>query len=211
MRNLALVYAEAGLRVAVIEADLRRPTLARLFAVNSEPGLTDVLMGLTSLGDVLQDVPAHFRSTPSRDEHSVARGPAIGGCRRPPGRRTNGDGEDGSGTAAPHRERTASPPTRRRCSLHRRCAALVDRVAEHHDIVLIDSPPLLAVSDAVPLMSLADGDGPRLPRSATSTEDGAAADDDPHQPHPRRCASSASSSTTSRRASVSATAATSRR
>jgi Mrp family chromosome partitioning ATPase len=35
--------------------------------------------------------------------------------------------------------------------------ALVERVADDHDIVIVDSPPLLAVSDAVPLMSVVDG------------------------------------------------------
>jgi Mrp family chromosome partitioning ATPase len=36
-------------------------------------------------------------------------------------------------------------------------AALLERVANEHDIVIVDSPPLLAVSDAMPLMSIVDG------------------------------------------------------
>jgi Mrp family chromosome partitioning ATPase len=38
-----------------------------------------------------------------------------------------------------------------------RMRQLLDEVREDFDIVLLDSPPLLVVSDAVPLISLADG------------------------------------------------------
>jgi Mrp family chromosome partitioning ATPase len=33
---------------------------------------------------------------------------------------------------------------------------LLDRLAEEHDIVIIDTPPVVAVSDAVPLLAAAD-------------------------------------------------------
>jgi polysaccharide biosynthesis transport protein len=55
IRNLALVYAESGLRVAVVEGDVRRPVLARAFGVSAVPGLTDVLAG-TSLASALKPV-----------------------------------------------------------------------------------------------------------------------------------------------------------
>jgi Mrp family chromosome partitioning ATPase len=50
--------------------------------------------------------------------------------------------------------------------------ALVERLADDHDIVLVDSPPLLAVSDAVPLMSVVDGTI-LVCRVGKSTDDGA--------------------------------------
>jgi Mrp family chromosome partitioning ATPase/capsular polysaccharide biosynthesis protein len=171
VRNLAIVCAEAGLRVAVVEADLRRPTLGRLFGVNSEPGLTDVLMGLTSLGDVLQDVPAHVPEHPVTREHSGAPLHGEGAIAVLPQTNGSSDHEDGSGrlrliASGP---RPADPPAMFAAPSLR---ALVDRVAEHHDIVFIDSPPLLAVSDAIPLMTIADATI-LVCRQGTSTVDGA--------------------------------------
>jgi capsular exopolysaccharide synthesis family protein len=42
--NLAVAVARAGYQVAVVDADLRRPALHRLFGVESKPGLMDVLV-----------------------------------------------------------------------------------------------------------------------------------------------------------------------
>lgn len=52
--NLALALADAGQRVLLIEADLRRPKLAGYFGLVDAPGLTDVLIGGSSLEDALQ-------------------------------------------------------------------------------------------------------------------------------------------------------------
>lgn len=43
VRNLAIAYRDAGLEVAVVEADLRRPSLATAFDVEPEPGLAETL------------------------------------------------------------------------------------------------------------------------------------------------------------------------
>ena len=43
VRNLALSYGEAGTRVAVVEGDLRKPTLAARFGVDHGPGLAEAL------------------------------------------------------------------------------------------------------------------------------------------------------------------------
>ncbi len=55
--NLALAFAAAGLRVLIIDADLRRPRQHALFRVAQNEGLTDVLAGLKSFGDVLVSHP----------------------------------------------------------------------------------------------------------------------------------------------------------
>ncbi|WP_082556808.1 polysaccharide biosynthesis tyrosine autokinase [Modestobacter sp. Leaf380] len=52
--NLALTLTTAGRRVALVEADLRRPRAARYLGVPGEVGLTDVLAGQAGLVDVLQ-------------------------------------------------------------------------------------------------------------------------------------------------------------
>lgn len=41
--NLGLALAQAGYRVVLVDADLRRPGLARMLGLSSSPGLTDVL------------------------------------------------------------------------------------------------------------------------------------------------------------------------
>src|ERR1019366_4810883 len=54
--GLALIQREAGLRVAVVEADFRRPVMAKLLGVNSPHGLADVLAGTRRLDGALQQV-----------------------------------------------------------------------------------------------------------------------------------------------------------
>ncbi|WP_176921509.1 polysaccharide biosynthesis tyrosine autokinase [Pseudonocardia oroxyli] len=52
--NLAIALAATGRRVALIEADLRRPTMAKLLGLPSTVGLTTVLAARTSLGSAIQ-------------------------------------------------------------------------------------------------------------------------------------------------------------
>lgn len=44
--NLAITFAESNQRVLLIDADLRRPSLARLLIEHASPGLSNVLAGL---------------------------------------------------------------------------------------------------------------------------------------------------------------------
>ncbi len=55
--NLGLAFAAAGLRVLIVDADLRRPRQHALFRAPQEDGLTDVLAGLKSFDDVLVPHP----------------------------------------------------------------------------------------------------------------------------------------------------------
>jgi capsular exopolysaccharide synthesis family protein len=43
----------------LVEADLRRPTLASLFGLRESPGLVDILVGAATLDDALAAVPNH--------------------------------------------------------------------------------------------------------------------------------------------------------
>lgn len=52
--NLATVLAEAGESVMLIDADLRRPTVATTFGLESAVGLTQVLAGTVTLPDAIQ-------------------------------------------------------------------------------------------------------------------------------------------------------------
>lgn len=58
--NLALTMArEFQHRVVLVEADLRRPTLAQRFGIDANRGLVDVLLGGMSLDEALVPVPGH--------------------------------------------------------------------------------------------------------------------------------------------------------
>lgn len=51
--NLALTMAEAGHSVLLVDADLRRPSVAAAFGIKVDAGLGDYLMGKSQLEDVL--------------------------------------------------------------------------------------------------------------------------------------------------------------
>ena len=52
--NLAMAMALDGKRVIIVDADLRRPSLHKLFRLESSPGLTDVLVGTHEVEDVIK-------------------------------------------------------------------------------------------------------------------------------------------------------------
>jgi Mrp family chromosome partitioning ATPase len=144
IRNLAVVYAEAGSRVAVVEADVRRPTLARLFKLEPGEGLTGVISGRLPLEDALQ--PVDWTRFGRTEVNGAVAEDANGALDR-------GllDGEIQLLTSGPE---PPNPPVLLGSDRMRR---LLDDLREDFDIVLLDSAPLLVVSDAVPLISVADG------------------------------------------------------
>lgn len=55
--NLAISFAEAGSKVLLVDADLRRPSLARLLIENASPGLSNVLAGLCKPEEAIRKSP----------------------------------------------------------------------------------------------------------------------------------------------------------
>lgn len=55
--NLAAAFAQSGLRVLVVDADLRKPTQHKLFAISNLQGLTSVLLGQVGLPEAVHNVP----------------------------------------------------------------------------------------------------------------------------------------------------------
>lgn len=51
--NLAIALADAGKRVALLDADLRKPKVAEYLGIEGGAGLTDVLIGRASVNDVM--------------------------------------------------------------------------------------------------------------------------------------------------------------
>ena len=116
--NLAITLAMAGQRVALVDADLRRPELAGRLGLDQSVGTTSVLIGKASLADAMQ-------AYADTQLHVLTSGP------RPP-----------------------NP------SELLQSDAMRDLMAElraTYDVVLIDSPPLLPVTDAALLAAQADG------------------------------------------------------
>ncbi|HEX3519047.1 MAG TPA: polysaccharide biosynthesis tyrosine autokinase [Solirubrobacteraceae bacterium] len=128
-RHLAAAAARMGGRVLLLEADLRRPTVARQFDIKSGPGLSDVLIGAASLDEATQQVEL------------------------------DGQLPDGS------RSRTLDvlvagavlPPNAGELIESHAMESLLQRTKFTYDLVVIDTPPLTAVSDAFPLLGKVDG------------------------------------------------------
>ncbi len=55
LANLAVAFAQAGHSVIVVDSDLRRPILHRLFGRDASRGLSNLLVGEMSIEEVLQD------------------------------------------------------------------------------------------------------------------------------------------------------------
>jgi capsular exopolysaccharide synthesis family protein len=55
--NLACVLTQRNVRVLLVDADLRRPTVHHRFGLNGKVGLTSVLTGALSLEEAIQKVP----------------------------------------------------------------------------------------------------------------------------------------------------------
>jgi len=142
--NLARVQAEAGERVAVIEADFRRPAQARLLDVNGPYGLADVLAGKVRLDEAMQQV-------------AVAAPMGVGANSPEPvgGVSTVVESSGvGSVSVLVGGGAVANPPALLASGQMRE---LLRSVADDFDYVLIDAPPPLEVSDAMPLLPAADG------------------------------------------------------
>ena len=140
-RSLGLVYAEAGLSVALVEADVRRPTVSASLDVEVQVGLTEVIAGQLSLR-----MPCTAWTTPA----ATLPGTHWRGRRwsaLPTPRRAD------ACTSYPAAVSRPNPPVMLGST---RMQDVLKWLAHHYDMVIIDSPPLLVVSDAVPLIALAD-------------------------------------------------------
>ena len=128
-RHLAAAAARMGSRVLLIDGDLRRPTVARQLDLNPSPGLLDVLIGAALIGDVIQtvNVEAHTGDRPGSRGLDVL---VAGGAQAPnPGELIESHA----------------------------MAGLLEHAKNSYDLIVIDTPPLTAVSDAFPLLKKVDG------------------------------------------------------
>jgi capsular exopolysaccharide synthesis family protein len=134
VRNLALACREAGVDVVVVDADLRRPSLSDALGWNGRSGgLTGILVGDEDVAAAVGRADVHLPGLADSGEQG---GPASTIGFLPSG-----------GVAA-------NPPAILGSA---RMAELLQELAASAELVIIDSPPLLAVSDTLPLLSIVDG------------------------------------------------------
>ncbi len=116
LANLAVVMADAGDRVIVVDGDLRRPLQHEIFGVRGDAGLTNWLQdgGEPTLADT---EVSHLRV--------LAAGPL--------------------------------PPNPVALLSHKRLAELLQTLTGEAEYVLVDAPPVLAVTDAALWASQVDG------------------------------------------------------
>jgi capsular exopolysaccharide synthesis family protein len=127
--HLAAAAARVGSIVLLVEADLRHPTVAQQLDVGPGPGLSDVLIGSLSLWKATQSIDLDHRSG------VWAQGPAL----------------DVLVAGAP------LPPNPAELIESRAMEAMLQEASSTYDLVVIDTPPLVAVSDAFPLLGKVDG------------------------------------------------------
>ena len=107
--NLSVSLVQAGQRVLLIDADLRKPKAHDIFGFDQEPGLSNVLVGSTKVSEAIQ-------------ESRVSGLWVLGAGRTPPN----------------PAELLGSP----------RFQELLASVKAHFDWIIIDTPPVMAVTDA---------------------------------------------------------------
>jgi capsular exopolysaccharide synthesis family protein len=116
--NLAVTYAQQGVRVLLVDCDLRKARLHKVFNVPREPGLTHLLVGQAQPAEVLKQTGVeglHFLS---------------------------------AGTLPPNPSELLGGGRMRKA---------MEALSSRFDLMILDSPPLLAASDAAILGAMADG------------------------------------------------------
>ncbi|HKO11607.1 MAG TPA: polysaccharide biosynthesis tyrosine autokinase [Acidobacteriaceae bacterium] len=116
--NLAIAFAQQGHRVLLVDCDLRRSRVHKLFGQPQNPGLTNVLIGGTAPSDAIR---------PTK----------VDGLMILP-----------SG---------ALPPNPAELLGSAQMKALLDKLSESYDLLILDTPPLLAASDAAIVSRMVDG------------------------------------------------------
>ncbi|HET7875178.1 MAG TPA: CpsD/CapB family tyrosine-protein kinase [Methylomirabilota bacterium] len=116
--NFAVVTAQTGSRVCLVDTDLRRPTLHQIFELHNERGLTNALVEGLAFAKVAQ-------ATRVPNLWVVTSGPL--------------------------------PPVHGELVGSKRMHDLLEGAAADFDLIICDSPPVMAVSDAVALSAQCDG------------------------------------------------------
>jgi capsular exopolysaccharide synthesis family protein len=116
--NLAIAFAQQGHRVLLIDCDLRRARIHKIFETSSLPGLTNVLASGQSVAEAI-------RPTKIDGLMILPSGPL--------------------------------PPNPAELLGSAQMNVLLDKLSETYDLLILDTPPLLAASDAAIVSRATDG------------------------------------------------------
>jgi tyrosine-protein kinase Etk/Wzc len=108
-KNLGVVLAQSGKRVAIVDADLRKGHIHREFGMQREIGVSEYVSGTSTLSEIIKPTPIQGLSI-------VTTG--------------------------------ARPPNPSELLMHTHFSELLDQLGALFDILIVDAPPILAVSDA---------------------------------------------------------------
>ena len=133
--NLAVTLAQAGNRVLLVDGDLRRPTVARNFGLDREPGITDVILGNYTWREVVRTVTDIM----------------VGGLGLDDIMMTAGMDNLNIITSG------VLPPNPAEITDSRRMTEFLQEVKEAYDVVIVDAPPVLQAKDATVLGTKVDG------------------------------------------------------
>lgn len=117
--NLAITFAQMGTRTLLVDADLRRPVIHKLFGLDKRLGLTNILVGRSTLSEAVQRVES-----------------------------------------LPHLDVLTSgiiPPNPAELLGSEAMQFFLDEAREKYEIILLDAPPIIAVTDPSVLAPLVDG------------------------------------------------------
>lgn len=132
--NLAITMAQGGNQVLLVEGDLRKPMISRMFGLDYAPGLSDVLLGSNEWKKVVKTISDIMTGTLSTDD--ILQTPGIENLHIL-----------SSGTI---------PPNPAELIYSRAIGDFISQVRKEYDYVLIDAPPLLAATDAALLAAKVD-------------------------------------------------------
>ena len=133
--NLVITLAQTGVKTLLVEADMRRPNLFRIFGIDQEPGLSDFLVGAADWDEVVNDVIDLLVGAIEFED--IVMTPGMDNLHIIP-----------SGKIPLNPSELLSSP---------RIGEFVAMARERYDIVLFDTPPILLVTDATALASRMDG------------------------------------------------------
>jgi succinoglycan biosynthesis transport protein ExoP len=133
--NLAVSMAQAGKRVLVVDADLRRPAVHQVFGIEKSPGLTELLLGTKTVQQVCRSLPdllmGRFQVEQIMGFSGIDRLNIV----------TSG----------------FLPANPSECLNSVRLDEIMKEFRQQYDLILIDTPPILPVADSIILGRKADG------------------------------------------------------
>jgi len=133
--NLAITTAQAGMRTLLVDSDLRKPTIYKIFGIDIAPGLTNILLGNLSWQEAIRTItdiiigkmdPDEVIITPGLDNLHIITSGSI-------------------------------PPNPAELIDSKRLMDFIADVKSDYDLVIFDTPPILSTADPAILGTKVDG------------------------------------------------------